>query len=699
MYDVTVNRLQDIIKRSIEDYFAGNNEPQLNQDSEIDKLQSIFSLLSKNTSNSFALCDSAGAFAGYADSSNVSVKQQKKRWEQGLNGIPSSPNYSQATLELLEDCFSVVPSQEACVSLYQYIRIKTALDCALSISQENGASPDAPYALYTVDFSGIQSFIYTIVTKGALKALRSRSLYLTLLSEYTADLLLDSCGLTRANLIYTGGGKAHFLLSSAPSVIEKANETVQQINYFLREHFGTNLYLASGWAKANPDTFTSFSGKEPALSALFQDVSRQVSAKKLNRYSYAELIEMKDQWAGSEGRECAICGQANRLRQWHDRELCLTCLQLERFTASLPENASLLCVVEGENENGLALPSMDDSKVSLVLGDPSMAQIAKRSYSINCREPNLPRTVRIYLSRYQANFENGLPKTLEDLSMSSNGIKRLGVLRGDVDNLGHLFASGFVQNMEETETPWEKCTLYNYAMLSSALAWFFQRHLDSILVKQPDTPYLKTTPKAGGVSVVYAGGDDVFLIGAWNDTLAAGLKLQKAFQEYTGGVVTMSAGFGLFTDHTPVTTMADETADLESEAKMMDGKNAIALFDRTQCFRWDMLGKNILNEKVSMLSDLFTQMTDKGNSFLYNVLTLFRKVDNDPMTISRLAYLLARHTPSVKMGAKPEQVAMYQSFTKKAYAWALQREENRAFQAACLIYTYLNRETISNKEG
>ena len=707
MLDVTSNRIQNIIKWNIEEYYSRNKKGQMNQGSENDKLASVFSFLKKNTGDSFAQCDSAGTYAGFAGTSNVNIQQQKDRWEQSQREISNSPSYSQAILELLEDCFSVIPSQEPCVSLYQFIRIKVALDCALNISQEQGASLDAPYALYTVDYSGIQSFIYTIVSKGALKALRSRSLYLTVLSEYTADLLLDSCGLTRANLIYSGGGKSHFLLSSAPSVIEKANEAVRRVNKFLQEHFGANLYLASGWAKANGDTFTSYNGKSPALSVLFQNVSRQVSENKLHRYSYTELTEMKNLWAGKEGRECAICGQSNRLRQWHDRELCLTCLQLERFSSALPENASLLCVVEGEIENGLALPSMDDNKVSLVLGNSEMAQTAKRSYSINCREPRLPRTVRINLSRYQALNENGLPKTLEELSASSSGIKRLGVFRGDVDNLGHLFASGFVQDKNDTARPWERCTLSNYAMLSSALTWFFQRHLDDILIHQADIPYLKPIPKDGGVSVVYAGGDDVFLIGAWNDVLNAGLKLQKAFDEFTNGTVTMSAGFGLFTDHTPVISMASSSADLESEAKEMEGKNAIALFgkyyderhiEHQYRFHWNELRDRILDDKIPILNELFTAFPDKGNSFLYHLLALFRQVDTDPMAISRLAYLLARHTPNEKNGAKKETIEAFQSFTKKAYAWAANPKENLAFQTACLLYTYLHRNTNKEEE-
>ena len=119
---------------------------------------------------------------------------------------------------------------------------------------------------------------------------------------------------------------------------------------------------------------------------------------------------MKKEWSGTEGRECAICGQSNRLKLWHDRDLCLTCRQLEQFAASLPEDYRLLCVMDGENSNGLAMPSLGGGYAFLVLGDPKTALTARHSYSINNREAGLPNTTRIFLSRCQARKENGQPK-------------------------------------------------------------------------------------------------------------------------------------------------------------------------------------------------------------------------------------------------------------------------------------------------
>lgn len=70
------------------------------------------------------------------------------------------------------------------------------------------------FLLYSMDISGIQSFIYTIGEKGALKGLRARSFYLEIMMEHIVDELLEKLSLSRANLIYTGGGHCYLLLAN-----------------------------------------------------------------------------------------------------------------------------------------------------------------------------------------------------------------------------------------------------------------------------------------------------------------------------------------------------------------------------------------------------------------------------------------------------------------------------------------------------
>ncbi len=612
------------------------------------------------------------------------------KWFADNAALLDEPDSEQALLESMEDTFSALPSDIPGVSLYHQIKTVIAIACVLLYNQAHRSALSEPFSMYSLDFSGIQNFIYTIISTGALRALKTRSLYLSLLAEYAVDLILKECGFSRANLIYAGGGRMHLLLSADPTLLSTADLVVQMINAFLRKRFGASLYLASAWTRTGGEALSSHGGKEPSFSGLFHANSRILSEKKLSRYSYQQLCEMNDQFAGDGVRECAICGNTARLRRWKERDLCETCCQLEAFASAVTDKTQLLCAVRGMSGNGLALPAPDNQEVCLIPGDREDALQALHVYSINARRPDCHAT-RIYISRHGAGTGS-----LEDLSGLSVGIRRLGVLRADVDNLGRLFADGFYRPGETA--PWKNCTLTHYAALSAALTAFFQRQLDGLL-EQPSTDEA-LSPKANGqgVSVIYAGGDDVFLMGTWNDVLEAGINIQTAFAEYTGGRLTLSAGFGMYPDHTPVIQMAEDTAVLESSAKKLEGKNAIALFgqvtDSTGAelkheYHWSFLKQNVIDEKLKLLTSLFETDEDKGNSFLYHVLMLYRQMSTQPMAISRLAYLLARRQPD--RDASQAAIQAYQSFMKQVYQWALDPIQNAAFQTACLVYVYLNR--------
>ena len=618
-------------------------------------------------------------------------------WFAGSAKYPDQADSVQSLLESLEDNLAQTPSDIEGVSLYHRIKMTAAVACVLQTVQDQNPGEKEPFLLYSLDFSGIQQFIYTIISSGALKALRVRSFYLSLLSEYATDFLLDATGLSRFNLIYSGGGRTHLLLPNVASVISAADQAVSAINQFLLDHFGASLYLASGYAKTSGEALTSHHGAQASFAELFRTASRMISNRKLSRYNYEELYRLNTQAVSDGVRECAVCGETARLTRCDDTDLCITCYQLEQFSSVITSSEDLFCVVEGSRKDGLALPSPDGHDRSLVPWSLSEEADALSVYSINKAAPE-HHAIRLYVSRHQADYP-----TLEELAEKSKGIRRLGVFRGDVDNLGSLFAGGFVQRGRHNA--WERCTLMHYASLSAALSAFFQQRLDHILEQPCDTEALEAADNGSKVSVIYAGGDDVFLIGAWNDVLEAGLKLQKAFAGYTSGKITMSAGLGVYQAHTPVHLMAEDTADLESYAKQMPEKDAIALFGRFKDqygtiqkheYRWNDLHNSVLQEKLQLLESLFQDVQDKGNGFLYHVLILFREMAAQPMAISRLAYLLARHQPDSR--ADPSVKAAYHSFMTSVYSWALDPVQNQAFQTACLIYVYLNRSEEKQKE-
>ena len=180
--------------------------------------------------------------------------------------------------------------------------------------------------------------------------------------------------------------------------------------------------------------------------------------------------------------------------------------------------------------------------------------------------------------------------------------------------------------------------LFRAAAFSRQMSLFFKYHINGLL-------------QGLWVSIVYAGGDDVFLVGAWNHTLQAALRIQKHPRSYTCGALTISASIAMFNEHYPIRAAAKQTAALEDEAKKLPGKNGAALFDAApdHTYSWDVLRDKVLGEKIPCLEQFFAQFQKKdddhrGNSMLYNLTDLLRNTREDQVNFARCVYLLARRS-------------------------------------------------------
>ncbi|MBR4441737.1 MAG: type III-A CRISPR-associated protein Cas10/Csm1, partial [Clostridia bacterium] len=512
----------------------------------------------------------------------------------------------------------------------------------------------------------------------------------------------------RVNLIYSGGGRAHLLLPNDGVCIGRAEETVSLVNRFLMSRFGTSLFLARGCAEATANELSSVLGEGDSFPDVFRTASSVISRQKLQRYNAEEISAInRKQETHSTDRECVICGRSGRLIAHGDKDemICETCASLEAFSNTLTKSEFLLAVRKVRHENAIPLPGdmwLECVDRKSLQADRVDTDDIVRIYSINSRCLDIPKTINLRFGNYQPWNDNGSSMTFEQLADASRGVKRLGVLRADVDNLGALFAAGFVDH--EDAHPYRYTTLPRYMALSAALTAFFQQEINRIVEESGKSWLPDAEPsKQRRVSIVYSGGDDVFLIGAWNEVLDAGLTLQSAFRRYTGGSVTLSAGLGIFPPHEPVGVMANVTADLEEAAKLIgDGeKNAIALFGpvssggASPVFHWDDLRSKVLSDKIPLLHRVFSGYSDEeqanGNAFLYQVLSLLREVQKEPIAIARLAYALARHAPDKKR-VPPEQAENYDEFSRNVYRWAMEPEENEALQAAILLHVYAHRK-------
>ena len=714
---------------------AADRRTKDTEDSGFDRnaaLESVFNILNGNHGNMHyrqATLEDDGTIriptaenVRYDERFYAGIRQHLKEVLSALtdeNNIQES--YLNSLLAAMEADLSFIPSstdkgQLGDVSLYDHVKITAALaGCSYAWLEEKGIteykeilfdrekefySKDV-FLLYSMDMSGIQDFIYhQYGTDDVLKNLRARSFYLEILLENLIDELLESLRLSRANLIYSGGGHAWLMLPNTESAAEKIRIFEGKTNAWLLNTFGTELYMASGGAPCSAEVLEN--KPEGSYKELFRSVSRKVSYNKLHRYSAEQIVALngivdsgergqdivKIQSKGHEGtRECRICHRSDHLKE---DNLCTICDGLSKLSKAVL--TSEFYAVSSEARDG-RLPVFEGQYLVPVGKDALRKMIAEDKYYIRSYSKNKMYTGQSYATKlWVADYSSA--QTLGELVDESSGIRRLGVIRADVDNLGTAFVSGF---------PEEYQTLSRSASFSRLLSLFFKKNVNDIL-KNPKY-YLDENGEKRNCTVIYAGGDDLFIIGAWRDIIEFSVDLQENLAAFSENTLKISAGIGVYDEKYPISYIAAKSGELESQSKHLDGKNAVTLFttddkDEDHTYKWQEFVNDVLGEKLSLLSRFFGYGARKkeeakgdsqirGKAFLYRILELYR-YSGEKINLARLAYLLARLEPSPS--AEEEYKILYSELKHKLYEWQKNASDRKQFITAIYIYTYMIRD-------
>lgn len=551
------------------------------------------------------------------------------------------------------------------VSLYEHAKFAAAIGSCLSKYYGNADFSDLQienvvnepiFCLFSMDLSGIQDFIYTISSKGALKSLRARSFYLEIMMENMADELLEAADMTRANLIYSGGGHCYILFPNTEQVQSCIESYMEKMNRWFLERFQVDLYVGYGMAQCSLLELNN--EPEGSYAEIFREVSSQISAKKMRRYSADQIRMLNSYQAGDGVRECKICKRTDHLDEEDYCEICGSLLSFSRNILS----QEYFSVIRRKDEDSLPLPN----DVYLV---PKKLEDADRIYKKNGSDRNEHICTKIWLGDYAA------ADTFEEMADGAEGIKRLGIYRADVDNLGTAFVSGF-----NTASGKNRSSLIRTASLSRHLSLFFKFYINYIL-------------RGKNVAIVYSGGDDLFIVGGWNDVLHCSLELQEKLTLFSLKTLTISGGIGIYPESYPIHVMAQEAAELEDTSKAVPGKNAVTLFSDRNHFGWVELRKKVIGEKLGAIEEYFQATDEHGKNFLYNLLELLedaREKKKDKISLVRYVYLLSRMEPEDRDNEKEREA--YRKFSKSMYDWMQGAEDREQLITAIYIYVYKVRE-------
>ena len=528
-----------------------------------------------------------------------------------LNAMENMPKYDRLTpaslrsfmttlLAQMERFLVTVPAatnvRHPDISLYDHLRVTAAIAEGLFLHHQFRNTLDQPdtfsdkatskWRLVCGDFSGIQNFIYKITSKGAAKGLRGRSLYIQLLCDGVAEHLLRKLKLYPTARIYSSGGKFYLLI---PDCLEQSlKDEVATINEALITEFQGDVFLGIGIA---PVCGRDFAGGN--MGKCWKAANDNLMRDRQQRFR--PLLENDPRFFNAQklasGTACGVCGRDDEgagIKQSDDEPICKQCGDLQRLGQKLTDAKAFFWIWETDRDNfrendlHIQLPGTS-WHIHVLEGQDDLPATSKlrsltNSYweSINqiidpiSNDNGYASGFRL-LGRWNRDKEAG-DWEFNDFDENATGIQRMGVLRLDVDNLGEIFIRGLkfpgVTGRED-----EMGSLSRVTTLSRQLHLFFAGHLMEIL-----RGYQRS-------QIIYSGGDDIFLIGSWDELPEVAHKIRREFQHYCADnpVFTLSGGLVMVDGKYPISRAADLAREDELRAKALDRnkreKDAICLLD------------------------------------------------------------------------------------------------------------------------
>lgn len=700
-------------------------------------LESVFNILNHNEKHMYYKPGVLNAEDGINYPGNEKImfdrhyyNKVKANITDNLKGINYDKDYINSLIEVMEANLSFVPSstsknEVADISLFDHVKLTAAIaSCIYQYLEANNIDDykrelftngkafyeKNVFILYSMDISGIQKFIYTIHSVNAMKMLRSKSFFLEIMMEHIIDSLLDRLSLSRANLIYSGGGHCYILLPDTDRDKEIIKTFNDEINAWFLENYKVSLYISSGYGECSGNSLKNC--PDGSYAEIFKNISRMISNQKASRYTAEQLIYLNNIQEKDYSRECRICKNVSII---DDDGLCPTCAALKLLSAKILDERYAFFTVISEYEKGALKLPLDyylvaESEKNLTDRLSKDDETFVRTYGKNKMYTGKRVANKLWVGNYHSECN-----TFEDIAKAAKGIERIGVLRADVDNLGRAFVSGF-RNEKNND---RYVTLSRTATLSRQLSLFFKLYINQIL---KDGEYIiqnneKRTTVRNAV-ICYSGGDDLFIVGAWNEIIELAIDIRNKFKQYTEGTLTLSAGIGVYRHDYPISVIANEVADMESMSKSKSEKDSVTLFDDGEkhaeaghdgydieisdgTFTWDEFINEVIGEKYCCIREFFDDAGERGMNFLYNLLELIRG-QKEKINFARAVYILSRLEPD--KNAAPAEKERYQKFSQNMYKWIkptgtkyLSRDA-RQLKAAMNMYSYMNRDKY-NKDG
>lgn len=518
------------------------------------------------------------------------------------------PFYLDSLVSLLEKYTWSIPASSyeslADISLYDHAVTTAAITQALYTYHDEKKTtpkrndPEEKFLLLVGDLSGIQNYIFGISKnsgRGVSKIFRARSFYLQALVKSSLISIERRLGVSSVCKIMDAGGKFILLL---PNLV-KMNERLVSLDEALQSWFRGKF---KGLLTLNLDWQTRLAHKDFAL-AEFQKKIDQVN----DNLEYAKLSKLKrtmtalgpivnTDYDEFEGGNCSICDvnradaiSSEKYATAYDvaSKICRDCYQqIDIIGTDLPKKDFHVYGASGQVElfDGIFLAFSEQAPRDLNQlyrvetfndnGGFSRSRIARYMPSIRQEELIDEKWFKVFSNEEGFDPKVDQSKTFNAIAQKSKkelkgelvGRPLLSFMKADVDNLGFIFGLGLGNCL----------SMSRFSFLSRMLNLFFSDYLVDLVKREfPD------------IYVVFSGGDDLFVVGPWRQTLQFAGRLRRDFSRFCGNNpdITLSAGILIGRPRLPIRRAAEQVEELldKSKARAVSGqrKDAVTVLNET----------------------------------------------------------------------------------------------------------------------
>ena len=508
------------------------------------------------------------------------------------------------------------------VSFYDYARSRAGMAICLYdyYMDKGGLSPSldesvSPLVLIGADLSGIQPFIYNIVSKYAAKNLKGRSFYLQLLSDSILQSLLNELDLYQGNIVYGSGGAFFVLAPNIEKVTSQFNNSSnpQSFEYrimrLLQKGHSTILSLSI-------DTVAYTIGELLSGDIVQKKndlMDKQLDKKKKQKFRFLladnpNLFFGPDVEAGGMTQRDVITSEEmtpneerfpidkDEKEKGHIKKSTQKQIDLGAHLKNVDywiRSTTPIVGIEDYEYNPCEIGifhylipkgSLEESKQYLVNSE-QVLQIIQFNRPTNFLEEGqkeFGKEHQFSFLFYGGNEYPGdkyEPLTFSEMAGSidkekkakydkkkweypiqqETDFKRLGFLRMDIDNLGYIIRKGMGD------------TLYfpQYSTLSRSLDFFFKGYLNQLWKTIPDL--------AEQSQIIYSGGDDLFIVGRWDLIMTFAKGIKEDFKQWIcqHEQIGISGGVAIVTHKFPAmkaAAMAGKAEDIAKDhEKKIDG--------------------------------------------------------------------------------------------------------------------------------